>query len=262
MRDLDEQWMAHLVARTGDLDPEVHVDVLAALRAGRRRRTRHRAVVGAALLAVVVGAGVGVPSLPRLGDVHGVIGGTDMPVAGGTGYAEVVDAAPGCAWLNAAIYVAQKPQPTPDPGLDIDQAGPSDGPENGAGTIVNPPPPPRPGLVPPEFEPVTVAYCRGEYMYGYQEVLLRGDLEPLLAFLAQPSPVDGPLETATSCSWEEAITPQVYLIDAAGRAVDPGWPTDKCREPVLAGLTLLDALTEVAADAPAITEPAPASPAP
>jgi hypothetical protein len=75
------------------------------------------------------------------------------------------------------------------------------------------------------------------------EVELQGDLAPLLADLARPSRTAQP-DQACAAVWE--YQPQVYLVDARGRAVRVQWPTDGCRF-LLEGVTDgLQSLTEVA----------------
>jgi hypothetical protein len=75
------------------------------------------------------------------------------------------------------------------------------------------------------------------------EVELQGDLAPLLADLARPSRTAEP-DQACAAVWE--YQPQVYLVDARGRAVRVQWPTDGCRF-LLEGVTDgLQSLTEVA----------------
>jgi hypothetical protein len=78
------------------------------------------------------------------------------------------------------------------------------------------------------------------------EVELHGDLAPLLADLARPSRTAGPDQ---ACPAMMEYQPQIYLLDALGRAVRVQWPTDGCRfllDGVTDGLT---ALTEVRRDA-------------
>lgn len=67
---------------------------------------------------------------------------------------------------------------------------------------------------PPDAAPVTVVEAR-----------LEGDLGPLLGVLARPSQVAPPGQ-ACPAMWESQ--PQVYLVDADGRAVRVSWPSDVC----------------------------------
>ncbi|WP_454051225.1 hypothetical protein [Cellulomonas sp. Marseille-Q8402] len=57
------------------------------------------------------------------------------------------------------------------------------------------------------------------------EVELRGDLDPLLADLARASRTPGPDQ---ACPAMMEFQPQVYLVDAVGRAVRVQWPADEC----------------------------------
>ncbi|MEN1975595.1 hypothetical protein [Cellulomonas olei] len=68
----------------------------------------------------------------------------------------------------------------------------------------------------PEPSPAAVAVT---------EVELAGDLGPLLAQLARPSRVAGPDQV---CAAVWLPQPQVYLVDAGGRAVRVQWPSDEC----------------------------------
>jgi len=71
------------------------------------------------------------------------------------------------------------------------------------------------------------------------EAWLEGDLRPLLAALARPSEVPRP-DQACTAMWQSQ--PQVYLVDADGRAVRVRWPSDVCGY-LLDGVTRpLDAL--------------------
>ena len=75
------------------------------------------------------------------------------------------------------------------------------------------------------------------------EVELHGDLAPLLADLARPSRTAEPDQ---ACPAMMEYQPQIYLIDALGRAVRVQWPADECRF-LLDGVTDgLQSLTEVA----------------
>lgn len=353
MRDLDEQWIADLAERSRDLVPDVPVDVASALRGGRRRRTQRRAVGGGALVAVMIGAGLGIPALPRPTTVPGVVEtATGVPMDD-LRYAEVVDASVMCAdgdWLYGGQSTGEAPRSGPvppdfepvavvecwrptaiDPYPSYPQnvrlegdLGPllsflADPPEippaTGCTTVgyvrqdlylvsrdgravraVWPTAPcgeplpevrvlldeleevaiwepevpadevavaeiadavpachdlgqapsglPRTGTLPPDFEPVVVAYCVDRGVAGWEQQMLEGDLRPLLAFLAQPSPV-GP--SMGSCTYEFRFAPQIYLVDRAGRAVAPQWPYDSCHHPAREGEALVDALDKVSA---------------
>lgn len=100
-------------------------------------------------------------------------------------------------------------------------------------------PAPAAGTVPPGFEPVRVVECRAPGMTTdatssagtgtadviVEEVVLTGDLGPLLAALARSS---DPVPADLACPPMYEYQPQLYLIDAAGRAVRPAWPVDRC----------------------------------
>lgn len=57
------------------------------------------------------------------------------------------------------------------------------------------------------------------------EAELRGDLGPLLAALARPSRQPAPGE---ACPAMMQLRPEIYLVDADGRAVRAHWPTTGC----------------------------------
>ncbi len=57
------------------------------------------------------------------------------------------------------------------------------------------------------------------------ERTLTGDLGPLLAALSRPSGTPGPDEI---CAAMAEVQPQLYLVDAGGRAIRPRWPTTAC----------------------------------
>ncbi|MFH5822252.1 hypothetical protein [Georgenia sp. AZ-5] len=123
---------------------------------------------------------------------------------------------------------------------------------------------PEAGAVPREFEPVTVVACRldvGEPLAepetpeprplasGYdpsqaepavpgggtdagtwlsvtvEEVTLTGDLEPLLEALSRPSEL---IPDGLACPAIMETKPEIYLVDAGGRAVRPQWPVTAC----------------------------------
>jgi len=251
MRDADEQWVADLAARSQGLVPDVPVDVAAALRGGRRRRTQRRVVGGGALFAVVVGARLGIPALERPTTLPGVVE-TAAPTLAPTPdrpYAEVVDTIPACR-IGANVTSSE---PTPewqsitdryvnhgvvaddrvDPDLALDASEPT------------------PGAVPLDFVPVAVVTCRDATPADSPFVVeapvrLEGDLGPLLDFLAQPEPVAPGLRDPQCVLDYELMPPQLYLLDAAGRAIAPHWPSDNCGRAAEQGFPLLDALDAVA----------------
>jgi hypothetical protein len=73
-----------------------------------------------------------------------------------------------------------------------------------------------------------------------REVTLSGDLGPLLAALSRAS--EAP-RADQACIAMFEFKPQIYLVDARGRAVRPSWPVDACgflhddARPALAGLS-------------------------
>ncbi|RYV50624.1 hypothetical protein [Pengzhenrongella frigida] len=102
-------------------------------------------------------------------------------------------------------------------------------------------PAPAAGAVPRGFEPVQVVECRAPEMVlvgptasttatpvppvTVVEVVLTGDLGPLLAALSRTS---DPVPTDLACPPMVEFQPQIYLVDAQGRAVRPRWPVDAC----------------------------------
>ncbi|QZN86365.1 hypothetical protein [Cellulomonas sp. C5510] len=84
------------------------------------------------------------------------------------------------------------------------------------------------------------------------EVELAGDLGPLLAQLARPSRVAGP-DQACTAMWQSQ--PQVYLVDADGRAVRVQWPSDECGYP-LDGVTSPLAVLRAVGTRVLVAEPA------
>jgi len=57
------------------------------------------------------------------------------------------------------------------------------------------------------------------------EVVREGELDALLAALSRPS---DPVPFNQVCAAMLELPPQVYLVDALGRAVRPSWPVDAC----------------------------------
>lgn len=103
-------------------------------------------------------------------------------------------------------------------------------------------PAPEAGTVPPGFDAVQVVECRAPGLtlstpststataapatpIAVVEVVLTGDLGPLLVALARPS---DPVPRDLACPAMFEFQPQIYLEDARGRAVRPQWPVDAC----------------------------------
>jgi hypothetical protein len=110
---------------------------------------------------------------------------------------------------------------------------------------------PSPGAVPAHFNPVAVYVCdltgsvedeEGIFSVTTEE-RLEGDLEPLIRAFAEPS---DPAPPFLLCTADAEIVPELWLTDAAGRAMRPAWPRNACgktkggvRE-VLADLTVVE----------------------
>lgn len=91
------------------------------------------------------------------------------------------------------------------------------------------------GRVPDGFVPVDVVRCTWELPVlsahattspdaVVREDHLSGDYGPLLAVLAGPSDRGG----RVSCLDYAEILPELWLVDAAGAAVNVAWPVDSC----------------------------------
>ncbi|MEV8143069.1 hypothetical protein [Specibacter sp. NPDC078709] len=81
------------------------------------------------------------------------------------------------------------------------------------------------GRVPDGFIPVDVVRCSiDSATTDVTEDHLSGDYTPLLAALAVPSERGGPM----SCLDYGEILPGIWLINAAGQAVNVQWPMDSC----------------------------------
>ncbi|WP_149203809.1 hypothetical protein [Actinotalea subterranea] len=74
------------------------------------------------------------------------------------------------------------------------------------------------------------------------EVTFEGDLAPLLVALARPS---DPVPQDQACPAMAELQPQIYLVDAAGRAVRPQWPVTACGFLHEGAWASLDGLVEV-----------------
>ena len=97
---------------------------------------------------------------------------------------------------------------------------------------------PAAGSIPPGFDPVRVVECRSAPVtllnspasatgspLTIVEVVLEGDLAPLIAALSRPSD-RVPADVACIAMFE--FKPQIYLVDAQGGAVRPQWPVTAC----------------------------------
>lgn len=109
---------------------------------------------------------------------------------------------------------------------------------------------PAAGSVPPGFEPVGVVECvTGERLTDAQGVWdaitvrhLEGDLDPLLAALAEPqvTPRGDQL-----CPASDVAASELWLVDALGRAVRPEPPVDACGSPTQGVQQAVAALAEI-----------------
>ncbi|MBD7993911.1 hypothetical protein H9639_01175 [Arthrobacter sp. Sa2CUA1] len=95
-------------------------------------------------------------------------------------------------------------------------------------------PPPAAGSVPTGFVPVEVVRCGAalettEDQDGLWSAVsqehLTGDLDKLVAALAEPS--DGPRPNQ-ACTADMEMVPDLWLLDADGQAMRAAWPTDAC----------------------------------
>jgi hypothetical protein len=120
-------------------------------------------------------------------------------------------------------------------------------------------PAPATGTVPVEFEPVQVVEWSptvilvpapqpptgtpgASFPHGtVLEVVLTGDLTPLLAALSRPSAT----RRAAVCPAMGQIKPLIYLVDASGRSIRPQWPKGSCGFLLDGASASLDGLTEV-----------------
>lgn len=118
---------------------------------------------------------------------------------------------------------------------------------------------PDAGYPPDGFEPVAAVLCeRGADAAGgvdIDTVRLEGDMAPVLgAFRAQS--IRLPDGVMTSCAIAEYPAAGVWLLDAAGRAVRPAWPSRVCgfQQPPLAALA---GLRETGREPGPVDRPAP-----
>lgn len=92
------------------------------------------------------------------------------------------------------------------------------------------------GSVPEGFVPVEAVECSldfgslsptsGPVRQRIREDHLSGDLAPLLAALAEPSDRGGDWP----CTADMQIVPDLWLVDAAGKAIHVYWPLDGCNK--------------------------------
>lgn len=96
------------------------------------------------------------------------------------------------------------------------------------------------GSIPEGFIAVGVVRCTsdpGSRVVAQDQ--LSGDFAPLLAALAQPSERGGPV----SCLDYAELPPAIWLLNAAGQAVNIQWPLDSCEHTLPDTAKALQALT-------------------
>ena len=103
-----------------------------------------------------------------------------------------------------------------------------------SGTRPPAPPPPAAGSLPTGFVPVEVIRCGaaletvedqdGRWSTVTQERLV-GDLDALVAALAEPSDGAGPNQV---CTADMELVPDLWLLAADGKSMRAAWPTDSC----------------------------------
>ncbi len=90
------------------------------------------------------------------------------------------------------------------------------------------------GSVPEGFVPEKVFICRmaavapdsdDSWPFQFQQEELAGDFGPLLAALAVPSDTPG---GNVVCTADLELLPGLWLVNAAGGAINTAWPVDKC----------------------------------
>jgi len=99
-------------------------------------------------------------------------------------------------------------------------------------------PAPLPGTLPEGFRPARVTLCHfedGDGGAAVVEELRAGDIPAVVAAFAMPSS-----RPEGSCSQEFEAVPELFLVDADGRAVRMAWPLDGC------GTTRAEARTAIA----------------
>jgi hypothetical protein len=89
---------------------------------------------------------------------------------------------------------------------------------------------PKAGRVPDGFTPTTAVRCdvtagTGDAQgFSVTAVTFAGDLAPLLAALAEPDDDD----SNVACTADLELVPPLWLVDAAGKAINPHYPVDAC----------------------------------
>lgn len=96
-------------------------------------------------------------------------------------------------------------------------------------------PPPAAGGVPDRFVPVDVIRCDASMLASLEdeeglwstmtEERLAGNIDALVDALAEPS--DGPVPNQ-ACTADMELVPDLWLVDAQGRAMRAAWPTNSC----------------------------------
>lgn len=115
-----------------------------------------------------------------------------------------------------------------------------------------PPPPSRPtsGTVPVDFVPVAAVICSTDFSgaleldngRGYDETRYEGDFTEVVRLLNEPTARRSPL--AGGCpSYSVAPTPDLWLLDAQGRAIAPTFPSHECGLPNIAALSAIGNMT-------------------
>ena len=102
----------------------------------------------------------------------------------------------------------------------------------------------RPGGVPPRFRATHVVQCRlgpfradGAGPATLERVTLDGDVEAFVRALTPPLLEAPTLFSGVQCAAIGIELPEIYLVDADGRAIRPSWPTGGRCDSVLPGAT-------------------------
>ncbi len=111
--------------------------------------------------------------------------------------------------------------------------------------------PPRPGTIPDDFVPVAAITCDAlpshaigaDLTISFTEHRWEGDFTAAIAKLNAPS--EGLRIDQNSCPIASlAAIPELWLIDAHGRALRPSFPVDECKFEQFGGLREVEALTQ------------------
>jgi hypothetical protein len=111
---------------------------------------------------------------------------------------------------------------------------------------------PRPGTVPDDFEPVAAITCdptadrtvNADLTAGFVEHRSEGDFSEAVAKLNARS--EGSRIDQDTCGIASMVAiPDLWLIDAAGRAIRPSYPVDECKFQRIGGLRAVEALENV-----------------